>query len=185
MSCHVAAESTGINPLIIFLMVPPRIKKFSLHQVIQGNERLFFQKGLWRNPRLFQDCPKCTFWHISRMIRDGGTAICLFIIPDLVAFCCLSIKFKSVRLEPFDNPAVAKPSQAPHSTGRPLEKNPLSLLQVANSNLLVFQLAPLKVFLPHRGQCPWFRLRSAPVRLIRTHHRRLPDRHLLVIFLYE
>ena len=45
---------------------------------------------------------------VARMIRDGGVAVGLLVVPDLMASGRLSVKHKAVRFKAFDDLSISK-----------------------------------------------------------------------------
>jgi hypothetical protein len=70
---------------------------------------LFFVQEIVRlDTGLSQNGPQRAFRQVSGMVGDGGVAIGLGIVPDLVASGRLTVKGKAERLETFDDLAVFK-----------------------------------------------------------------------------
>ncbi len=58
-------------------------------------EILSAQEGFGGNPGLFEDCSKCPFRHITRVVGDSGVKLACGVVPDFMRPGSLSIKLKS------------------------------------------------------------------------------------------
>ena len=75
---------------------------------------LFFQKRFHLDLGLFEDRTERALRHISRMIGDGGVAVCRRIALDFMATRSLANKLKTQFLETFDDFPIAKTGEPPH-----------------------------------------------------------------------
>ncbi len=85
---------------------PQFIEMIRLNLPIAGSYKegnLFFEEFPRFNPCLFQNCPQCSFGHISRMVGNGGKSSTGRIVPDLMASRRITEKLKAKGFELLDN----------------------------------------------------------------------------------
>lgn len=78
-------------------------------------EELFPSQEVFRiDVCLSQNGAQRALGHVSGMVGDGGVAVGLMVVPNLVASGRLSIKSKTECLHSFYNPTIIKSGKSPH-----------------------------------------------------------------------
>ncbi len=105
---------------------------------------------------LLQDRSQCSFWHISRVIRNRCLKSGLRVIPDFVTAGGLPIKSKSKAPETFDNaPVVETGPSASFSLPRPTVFRTFPSPAAVSISPCV-RPGPRAASRPHRGQALMF-----------------------------
>ncbi len=71
-------------------------------------EKLLPQKIFQFDTCLFQNSSQCSLRHVAGVIGDGGIAVGLLIVPDLMASARLAVKHEAECFKALDDPAIFK-----------------------------------------------------------------------------